>query len=75
MLFLQFTIFLKFTTFNSKARLQGRMQDFCNGVSISKKLAVDKINATGEFEDMQLHIYVYHKQVCKAPLACEACLF
>ena len=51
------------------------MQDFCNGVSISKKLAVDKINATGEFEDMQLDIHVYHKQVCKEPLACEACLF
>ena len=31
------------------------MQDFCNGVSISKKLAADNINATGvhtEFEDM-----------------------
>ena len=51
------------------------MLDFCNGVSISKKLAADKINATGEFEDMQLVIYVYHKQVCEVPLACEACLF
>ena len=30
------------------------MQDFCNEVSISKKLAADKINATGEFKDMYL---------------------
>ena len=51
------------------------MQDFCNGVSISKKLAIDKINVTGEFEDMQLDIYAYHKQLCEAPLVCEACLF
>ena len=29
---------------------QGRMQDFCNGVSISKKLAADKINATGDLK-------------------------
>ena len=31
------------------------MQDFCNGVSISKNLATDNINATGvyaEFENM-----------------------
>ena len=35
-----------------RSLLQGCMQDFCNGVSISKKLAADKINATGEFKDM-----------------------
>ena len=64
----------------SVTALQGHIQDFCNGVSISKKL--QEYNLFGISSDQlltvyillaymqKLEIYVSMYTVCKAPSAC-----